>query len=205
MSVEERRSADHSQRRRVLAGLATCLGEHGYAATTIADIAAAAEVSKSTFYAHFEDKQAAFLALYVAGADLVLGVIEQEDAAARAAGLGWRERVEVVAAAYFRALAEGGEVTRSLLGEISGISAQSHAVRRRVLDRYVDLLGRLAEEVAARRPELHAPSRDLLLAGIGGMNELMLRAVEDGEAPRLEQLTAAATELVVALLQSPDS
>lgn len=202
MSPEARRAADEGQRRRVLAGLAAALGERGFAATTIADVVAAASISRSTFYAHFEDKEAAFVALYEAGADLVLGVIEQVDAEARAAGAGWRERVETVASAYFRTLADGGEVTRSLLTGIQGLGGEARRARRAVLDRYVDLFAGLARDVAATTPELREPSRTLLLAAVAGMNELLLRAVDDGTLDDLDTLVASATELVTATMRA---
>lgn len=203
MSVEARREARESQRRRILAGLASSLGERGFAATTVADVVAAASVSRSTFYAHFEDREAAFVALYEAGADLVLEVIEQVDAEAQEAGADWRERVEVVAAAYFRTLADGGEVTRSLMAEIASLGERAQVARRRVLDRYVELFAALARDVVATSPDLHEPSRTLLLAAVGGMNELLLRAVDDGTLDELEPLVAAAVELVTAIMTTP--
>lgn len=205
LSDEARRAADEDQRRRVLGGLASSLAERGWGATTIADVVAAAGVSRTTFYAHFRDKEDAFVALYEAGADQVLAVIAQVDADARAAGADWRERVEVVASAYLRALAAGGEVTRCLIGEIQAVGERSRAARRVVLDRYVELLGAMAAEIAAEYPELREPSRALLLAGIGGMNELLLRAIDDGRVTELEDLTAAATELVTAIMRAPTS
>ena len=203
MTEDARRRAQEGQRRRVLAGLAASVAERGFSSTTIADVVAAASVSRSTFYAHFEDKEAAFVALYETGADLVLGVIEQVDAKARADGADWRERVEIVATAYFRTLAEGGEVTRSLLSEIPGLGARSRAARRAVLDRYVELFTRLAEDVVDTDPELRTPSPTLLLAAVGGMNELMLRAVDDGTLGDLDSLVGAATELVTAIMRAP--
>ena len=203
MSAEARHAAQEDQRRRVLSGLAASVAVRGFAATTIGDVAAAASISRSTFYEHFEDKRAAFVALYEAGADLVLGVIEEADAQARAAGAGLRERVEVVARAYFRTLADGGGVTRSLMTEISSLGEQARRARRRTLDRYVELFASLAEDVVADAPELHEPSRTLLLAAVGGMNELLLRAVDDGTLDDLDALVAATVELVTAIMTDP--
>lgn len=56
---------------RIVRAFATVVGEKGYAATKIADIAAAASISQSTFYAHFEDKREALTtALDYSGAQL---------------------------------------------------------------------------------------------------------------------------------------
>lgn len=203
MSEQVRRESVRGQRRRVLSGLAASVGTRGYAATTIADIVAAASVSRTTFYAHFEDKEAAFVALYEAGAELVLGVIEEVDAQARRDGAGWQERLEVVSAAYFRTLAQGGEVSRSLLTEIAGLGGRARTARRQVLDRYVELFAGLARDVATAHPELREPSPTLLLAAVGGMNELLVRAVDLGTLDDLDALVEASTELVTAILRAP--
>lgn len=205
MTAEERQAADDRQRRRVLSGLAACLRTQTFADTTVADVVAAASVSRSTFYAHFRDREDAFLALYATGADVVMDVIAAVDAEARDAGRPWPERVEIVASAYFRNLAEGGEVTRSLLAEVQSLGDRGRVARRAVLDRYVALLADMAREAAAEHPELRAPSSSLLLAGIGGMNELLLRAVEDQALDDLDHLTAAAVDLVMAIMRAPTS
>ena len=48
---------DAPRRGRILWALATCMAAKGYQATTIADIAGAARVSKTVVYAHFRDKE----------------------------------------------------------------------------------------------------------------------------------------------------
>jgi AcrR family transcriptional regulator len=56
---------------RIVRAFAAIVGEKGYAATKIADIAAAASISQSTFYAHFDDKREALTAaLDYSGAQL---------------------------------------------------------------------------------------------------------------------------------------
>jgi AcrR family transcriptional regulator len=52
-----------SQRERLLAAMLECVGEHGYAATTVPQVVARARVSRNGFYALFEDKAGCFLAL----------------------------------------------------------------------------------------------------------------------------------------------
>jgi AcrR family transcriptional regulator len=52
-----------SQRARLLRAMAEVVSEDGYEATTIPRVIARARVSTNTFYAHFEDKTACFIAL----------------------------------------------------------------------------------------------------------------------------------------------
>ena len=56
-------------RARLTGGLAAAIAEKGYAAVTIADVVRHARVSKRTFYEHFADKEACFLALYAETSD----------------------------------------------------------------------------------------------------------------------------------------
>jgi AcrR family transcriptional regulator len=59
-----REQVAHSQRERLIAGLAEAVAEHGYADVTIGSITSAASVSRRTFYEHFDSKEECFLAAY---------------------------------------------------------------------------------------------------------------------------------------------
>jgi AcrR family transcriptional regulator len=64
--------AAHVPRERVLRGFAAAVAENGYGETTIAAIAARAQISQQTFYAHFDGKEdAMFAAIESAGAQMV--------------------------------------------------------------------------------------------------------------------------------------
>jgi AcrR family transcriptional regulator len=53
-----------NQRDRILYATATVAASKGYAATTVADIAASAGLDRRIFYAHFQDKRQAFLIMH---------------------------------------------------------------------------------------------------------------------------------------------
>src|SRR3954454_22295205 len=53
-----------NQRERLLNGVVEAVAEHGYNATTIRAITAAAQISRRTFYEYFRDKEGCFLAAY---------------------------------------------------------------------------------------------------------------------------------------------
>src|ERR1044072_9676846 len=59
-----REQVEHNQRERLIAGLATAVAEHGYAAATITHITAEAKASRRVFYANFEGKEECFLAAF---------------------------------------------------------------------------------------------------------------------------------------------
>ena len=59
-----REQVQASQRQRLLDAVLDVVGEHGYAAATVADITTAAGVSRTTFYEQFHNKLEAFLTAY---------------------------------------------------------------------------------------------------------------------------------------------
>jgi AcrR family transcriptional regulator len=68
--------ASYSPEQRIIRGFAAAVAKKGYPATTIADIAAAASISQTTFYEHFEGKEDALRAtLDSSGAQLLAAVM----------------------------------------------------------------------------------------------------------------------------------
>src|SRR3954469_1146892 len=194
---------DGHRRGRILRALAVCVAEKGYRATTMSDIARVGQVSKTVVYAHFRDKEQCLLELYSRATDAALESVRQAQDAARGAGLPWRERVRSGVTAYLQVLAAGPALAWAALVEVQAAGASALALRRNVVDRYVDLLGELAVELPPRHPdELRPLSRELLLAAVGGINELMLARVECGEADRLAEDAEVASAVLIDLLET---
>lgn len=184
--------------------MAELVAERGYPAVTVGDVVGRARVSKRTFYEYFADREGCFLAAYTAAAERALGRIADAAAESAAAELSLAEMVRRSVRAYLSALAEAPALTRTLLTEISSVGPRGWEVRREVLRRFADQLAARVAENRARfseescvPPELPPP---LALALVGGINELVLDAVEAGRADRLPELEPTATALVVAVL-----
>jgi AcrR family transcriptional regulator len=191
---------DAHRRGRILWALACCVAEKGYQATTISDIAREARVSKTVVYAHFRDKEHCLLELYSRATDRVLETVHQ--AQENAAELPWRDRLRAVIAAYLETLAGGPAVAWAALVEVQAAGRSALMLRRAVVDRYVDLLTGVAGELAERHPDEVRPiSRDLVLAAVGGINELMLASVERGDAERLPEDAGVAADVLIGLLE----
>ncbi len=90
-----------NQRERILFAIAEVSAHKGYHATTIADITAAARTDSRVFYAHFRDKEEAFLAAYELGFQHTMACA----AGAFFSAGSWPERVwqGTLAAAQFQA------------------------------------------------------------------------------------------------------
>ncbi|MDO9355809.1 MAG: TetR/AcrR family transcriptional regulator [Solirubrobacteraceae bacterium] len=189
-AVERRRSA-------VLVGLATSINAKGYAATTIADIASAGGVSKSAVYDHFHDKEAVFLALYAAATGRVIEVVRERQAEARAAGLPWEQQVGVTLRAYLQAMEAGKDLTRCLLVEAPAVSPAARRLRRSAIDDYGAVLLGIAAEIAEGDPELSVPDATLVPLVIGGLQELILQALEQDDPWDLDAMTALGAALLI--------
>jgi AcrR family transcriptional regulator len=193
---------DAHRRARILWALATCTAEKGYRATTISDIARAARVSKTVVYTHFRDKEHCLLELYSRATDKVLELVREAQARARAEGLPWRERVHAAVTAYLDALASGPAVAWAALVEVQAAGRTALALRRDVVDRYVELLTEVAADLLRDHPdEVRPVGRELVLAAVGGINELMLARTERGDAEHLADDADVATAVLVGLLE----
>jgi len=185
-------------RGRLLGGLAAAIVDKGYAATTIADVVRHARVSKRTFYEHFADKEACYLALYGAIADHLLDVI----ARAAASDLPWRERLHAGARAYLAALAAEPALTRTFLLEIQAAGPGAFARRREVHRRFATLLRELTERAAAEEPGLAPLSPAMAIAVVGGINELLIEALANPDSIGLSDLADTALDLLTGVLSA---
>jgi AcrR family transcriptional regulator len=190
-------------RRRLMDGFTAAVADKGYAATTIADIVAAARVSKRTFYQHFADKEECLLATYQSGCD---GLIELVRAAAVGHGRPWREGIRAVTYAYLSALDELPVVHRVLLLEMQAAGPRAYRMRARVQQRFADLLRELVEEGRAVEPDVRPLSPALAIALVGGINELLLHTADPytGSGQPFTGLTETVSQLASAVIGRRD-
>jgi AcrR family transcriptional regulator len=178
----------------LLEGIAKAVADKGYADTTIADIVREAGVSRRTFYEHFATKPECFIALYEAANRNTLAVLRQ----AIDPKHDWQTQLDRALAAYLGSMAQNPALLRSLSIEILGLGADGMAARRRVND---ELCGFLLQVVngGSGRPRKSPLTHEMAVAVIGGINELVLQAIEQGRGGQLEQLAGPAGELVRAV------
>jgi len=177
-------AAEH--RRRLLDAMATAAAAKGYAAVTIADLAAEARVSRRTFYEHFDDKAACLIALYEAASAQSLGVLRAEVDTSR----DWHAQVERALRAYFETLASNPPLLRTLFIEILGLGAPGLAARRRANRGLAEFIEQVLQ---AQSGQLAPP---LALGIVGAINELVLQAIEDDRIAELPELVEPAAQLV---------
>jgi AcrR family transcriptional regulator len=176
-----------NQRERLLNGVVEAVAEHGWNATTIAQITAAAKISRRTFYEYFESKQECFLAAF----EMIEAHVLDSMLAAPGADEPWPDRVRARLAALLDVLARDGAVSRCFL--IEPLAAGGD-----VAARYREAMQLLA---GALRPEplpseLNMEVRDQAL--IGGIATLIVRRLNSTGPARLPDLLPDLTELALA-------
>jgi AcrR family transcriptional regulator len=188
--------AGPNHRERLVLGMVAAVAERGYAATTITDVVRHARVSRRTFYEHFADKEACFLAAYDAVSDGVLAQI----AAVAPPDAGWEAHIIAGVHAYLHALAEQPAIARVFTVDILSAGAAALARRREVLRRFAaHVQGQVAAAIEAGAPV--APLADTTaLALVGAIHELVLAALEDDRGASLPDLEDDVAAVVSAVL-----
>jgi AcrR family transcriptional regulator len=158
------------------------VAEKGYVATTIADIVAQAHVSKRTFYEHFIDKEECLMALYEHVNDRLILIIRGAGTAEQP----WPQRIREGAAAYLAALDSMPAFTRTLLIEVQAAGQRAFQLRQETLRRFARTLIDLVEAGRAANPQIAPLSTAQALAIVGGINELLLHAVDPYAGPSSE-------------------
>jgi AcrR family transcriptional regulator len=188
-----------SQRGRLIDAVAGAVAAKGYAATTVADIVERAGVSRSTFYEQFDDKEAAFIAAYDVGAEVVLGRLA-EAIEGLPEGAGWREMIRTAIATYMRVLADEPAFAWALHVEALSAGPDTHERRAAIFSVFSGRT-RWAYDLARRedpsRPEL--PDEAFRLH-TGGMDELVREQLRTRGARALPELVEPAVRATLALL-----
>ncbi|MCW2641346.1 MAG: Transcriptional regulator, TetR family [Dactylosporangium sp.] len=182
-------------------GLAAAVSEKGYAASTIADIVAHARVSKRTFYEHFADKEECLMALYADACDQLMTVLRTAGSADQA----WRERVRVAVTAYLSAMESLPAVNRMLLVEMQAAGPRAYRLRQEKQRQFADTLVAIVEQGRPANPEIPPLSPAMAIALVGGLNELLMQAVDpytrtDAATAPLTSLDDTVIQLVSAVL-----
>lgn len=185
----------NGHRRRLLEGMGRVVAEKGYGEVTIGDIVAAAGVSRRTFYEHFKTKAQCLTALYAAASTNALEVLRN----AIDPSHDWETQVERAISAYFDCLAQNPVLLRTLFIEILGLGVEGLAARRRVNQQLADFMLDVINVPARARRNKPPLQADMAMAVVGGINELVLEAIERNRTDRLQELVSPSLQLVRAV------
>ena len=194
------RPVEGDARARLLDGLAAVLATKAYAEVTVADVVALARVSKRTFYEQFPSKEACLMALGERLGDEILTLV----AATYRHDADWVVQLRNVTQAYLGSLASQPSVLRALYVDLPTLGPQGLALRRRVTDRFAEFLILQVERFRLEEPRKRPLTSAMASAVVGGVNELILRAIEEDRTRELPQLTPTVTEFIQAVIESLD-
>jgi AcrR family transcriptional regulator len=183
-------------RGRLLEGMLAALAEKGYLELSVTDIVRQAKVSKRTFYEHFADKEACFLEAYAALSEELLGRVVR----AAAGGENADQKLSRAIETYFATLSEQRWCLRAFLSEVHAAGPRALALRRKILQRFAQLLHSRVEEVRATEPEVRELSAEMATAIVGGIHELILFTLEQGRVDALAQVGSTTYQLIRAVL-----
>jgi AcrR family transcriptional regulator len=187
-----------AHRERLIAAMAASIEEKGYRNTSVADVVRIARTSRRTFYEHFADRDACFLALFEA----TMGEMMKEITAAVAADEHWETLVDAAVGAYLESVATRPALFQSFTHEMPGLGRAGIERGRGVAERFADLLVELAEAARRERPELlvRALDHDTAIIIVGGLRELIVSAVE--QRRDVAELRASASAAVKAIVRA---
>lgn len=185
-----RDAAEEGRRRRILEATAELVAAEGYGETTIEEIVRRAKVGYKTFYRHYPDKEAAYLALldaaYEQAARRVEGAYRREEGP-------WADRIGAALGALFEEVVANPTVAHVCL--VDAISSGPEPARRH-------------EQALKRLAKLIAPGRELNPNGgrlpesleetiAGGISWLLTQRLMQDEVERLRPALPEAVEFVL--------
>lgn len=176
-----------NQRDRLAAGIIAVVAERGYHDATITQIAAAAGVSRRTFYRYFSSKEKCFLDTYRMISDFLFEAM----ATAGKAEVEWTRRVRTLLAVLLESFTANPDLVHFCL--IAPPSAGGE-----IAASYSGFLAHLLEVLEEGRPaDVRKPSEAAELGLVGGFAALVVDEVRKGGGERLPELLPDLVELVL--------
>ncbi|MGK5556994.1 TetR/AcrR family transcriptional regulator [Actinomadura kijaniata] len=152
----------------------------GYEGVTVAEIAAAAEVSTRTFFLHFQAKEDVLFAHADVRVDLAVAAIAERGPAERPADVLLRATERMILDAW-----DGGDLSGGLAALRVRLAASVPALQARLLQRYLGARAELARALREAFPdELDEVTASALVgAMVGAVGAAATAALERGDGP----------------------
>jgi AcrR family transcriptional regulator len=176
--------------------MATSIEQRGFRNTAVADVVRIARTSRRSFYEHFKDREACFLALFEATTEEMMRGI----ASAVESHAPWEQQVDAALYAYLDSVAARPELFRSFTRELPALGQAGADRQRMVVERFADTLVALAESGTRKRGKAFGGplGRDAAIIIVGGLRELTVSALE--QRRDVDELRASAAQIVRAII-----
>jgi len=187
--------SDHRQR--LIAAMSESVADKGYRETTVADVVRIARTSRRSFYEHFEDRDACYLALFDAVNDALMTTV----AAAINVEEPWERQVDQALGAYLDAVAAQPGLSQSFVRELPALGKAGSDRQLAVVERFARQLVGLVELGRRQQPGLEAGplTLDMALMIAGGIRELTVISIQQGRDVR--EVRSAAADVIKAILR----
>jgi AcrR family transcriptional regulator len=186
-----------SQRLRILAGITAAVAEHGYQATSVADVVSRAGVSRKTFYEQFEGKDECFAVAYAEEMERLLEVamsaFEDEEPP-------WVVRLRAALTALCAALAANPAIARMCFVEAPSGGPVTAERRRGALRGLLPLFEAAPDDALRGLPFGEA----LRLGRIGDLSEMLQHEIAAGAGATLPRLVPQLTYMMVLPFLGPE-
>ncbi|MGN6872531.1 MAG: TetR/AcrR family transcriptional regulator [Solirubrobacteraceae bacterium] len=191
-----------AHRARLLRAVVGAVAERGYANVRIADIVDRARVSRHSFYAQFDSKEACFLAAHADGIAVILAEFGAQISVAETP----LDQLAGGIDAYFGLADREPEFARCMLIELPAIGPAGLAARLDAHARIAALLAAWhAAARAAARPSERWPAvpTSRYAAVVGAVHDLVFELVAEPDRPREHLPAQEALDAALALLEIP--
>ncbi len=181
-------ASTETRRQSILEAMVVVVGRKGYKATSVADVIAEANTSRTTFYKYFDDKHDCFLAAY----DMVVDRVVGEVVAKCEAEEDWLDRVRIGLTTVVDMFALDPELARTAIVEVEAAGADARQRHWNAVNRFTEFLEDGRQEAGDRElPE------NIALMAAGAVSGLIFDELLTGRAERLPKLLP---DLLFALL-----
>ena len=189
-----------SQRQRLIHGVTIAVAEKALSATTISDITDRAGVSKKTFYEHFDDKLACFLAAYDHGSAAMLSEVVGASVTARHEGANAVAQFRAGMHAYLAFLEREAPYARTFCLEMLAAGPEATARHRACRKAFAATLGDWHALNLADHPEWPAVTPFAFEAASGLAYEITSARIADGAAAELFEVEDELVRAQLAIL-----
>jgi AcrR family transcriptional regulator len=189
-------SAPSHRRERLIDAMAGSIEEKGYRDTTVADVVRLARTSRRSFYEHFADRDACFLALFDATNDAMMRrVAENVDS-----DVSLDEQVDAAVDGYISSVTEQPTLFASFVRELPGLGQTGAQRSGAALERFATTLVALVDEAGRAQPGVvrRPLTMDTAVIIVGGLRELLVVSVQGGRD--LQELRASVVQTTTAIM-----
>jgi AcrR family transcriptional regulator len=179
------------QRERLIAAMLRAASELGYRGANVQEVIERAGVSRPTFYEHFANKEACFIAAFDASAARLR---ERVGAAAGKGGDNLRDRLRFGLETLLHFTATEVDAARTLIVEARAAGNEAVVRREALLDHFAECVD---SQVRGLRPDARARSPVAAAGVVGGVESLLYSRLNKGEVDDLDSLLPTMLYLLV--------